>query len=86
MVLVVGLAWGILPDMLPSMTSSRDSLHDAVKIPNHLEPTGLHRSDGKRPDGATIIPWKVLVWDATCPDTGTFLLYPRCQGGWGSSR
>ena len=29
---------------------------DAVKIPNHLEPTGLYRSDGKRPDGATIVP------------------------------
>ena len=45
---------------------------DAVKIPNHLEPTGLYRSDGKPPDGATIVPWKggkVLVWDATCPDT-----------------
>ena len=27
---------------------------------------------GKRPDSVTIIPWrggKVLVWDATCPDT-----------------
>ena len=23
---------------------------DAVKIPNHLEPTGLYRSDGKHPD------------------------------------
>ena len=34
--------------------------------------TGLYRSDGKRPDGATIVPrkgGKVLVWDATCPDT-----------------
>ena len=30
------------------------------------------RSDGKRPDGATVIPWKsgwTLAWDATCPDT-----------------
>ena len=35
-------------------------------------PPGLSRSDGKRPDGAAIIPWssgKPLVWDATCPDT-----------------
>ena len=33
---------------------------------------GLYRSDGKRPDGASVIPWKggkALVWDATCPDT-----------------
>ena len=45
---------------------------ESAKIPCHLEPTGLFRSDGKRPDGASIVPWKggkVLVWDATCPDT-----------------
>ena len=45
---------------------------EAAKVPCHLEPTGLYRDDGKRPDGATIVPWKqgkILVWDATCPDT-----------------
>ena len=45
---------------------------DSLKIPSHLEPSGLYRSDEKRPDGATIIPWqkgKILVWDATCPNT-----------------
>ena len=45
---------------------------NAAKIPCQLEPNGLFRSDGKRPDGATMVPWsggKVLVWDATCPDT-----------------
>ena len=34
----------------------------------HLEPTGLCHSDGKCPDGASIMPWscgRVLVWDAT---------------------
>jgi hypothetical protein len=44
----------------------------AAKIPSRLEPSGLFRSDGKRPDGVTIVPWqcgKLLVWDATCPDT-----------------
>ena len=38
---------------------------EAAKVPCHLEPTGLYRSDGKRPDGATLVPWKrgkVLVW------------------------
>src|SRR6266536_3966915 len=36
------------------------------------EPPGLLRSDNKRPDGLTIMPWKrgrCLLWDATCPDT-----------------
>ena len=45
---------------------------DAAQIPSRLEPTGLYRSDGKRPDGASIVPWKcgrALVWDTTCPDT-----------------
>jgi len=44
----------------------------AAHIPSRLEPTGLSRSDGKRPDGVTVAPWKsgcLLVWDATCPDT-----------------
>ena len=46
-------------------------LLESAKIPCHLEPTGLFRSDGKRPDGTSIVLWKggkVLVWDATCPD------------------
>ena len=45
---------------------------DSAKIPSHLEPTGLYCTDGKKPDGATIVPWKggrVLVWDLTCADT-----------------
>ena len=36
------------------------------------EPPGLLRTDGKRPDGLTLIPWKAgrcLVWDATVADT-----------------
>ena len=45
---------------------------DAAKIPSHLEPLGLYRSDGKRPDGASVVPWqrgKILVWDVTCSDS-----------------
>ena len=44
----------------------------SAQIPSTLEPAGLSRSDGKRPDGVTIPPWKTgrcLVWDVTCPDT-----------------
>ena len=36
------------------------------------EPPGLLRTDNKRPDGLTIMPWrrgKCLLWDTTCPDT-----------------
>ena len=37
-----------------------------------LSPTGLFRTDGKRPDGLTLVPWqsgKALCWDVTvtCP-------------------
>ena len=37
-----------------------------------VEPPGLSRSDGKRPDGLTIFPYKhgkKLIWDFTCVDT-----------------
>ena len=52
-----------------------DIVHRALTsahIPSRLEPSGIFRSDGKRPDGITMVPWengKLLVWDATCPDT-----------------
>ena len=45
---------------------------DAAGIPSCLEPAGLDRGDGKRPDGLTLFPFsrgKSLVWDATCVDT-----------------
>lgn len=41
-------------------------------VPAVLEPNGLARDDGKRPDGMTLVPWnmgRALVWDATCVDT-----------------
>ena len=44
----------------------------SAQIPSRLEPSGLVRSDGKRPDGVTLVPWKngkSLIWDATCSDT-----------------
>ena len=59
----------------PRHAAINDLIHRALtstKVPSRLEPSGLFRSDGKRPDGATIAPWKkgkCLVWDATCPDT-----------------
>jgi len=43
-----------------------------ANVPNILEPSGLSRSDGKRPDGLTLIPFHMgrpLVWDVTVADT-----------------
>jgi len=37
-------------------------------IPSSKEPHGLVRSDGKRPDGLTLVPWKggkPLAWNVT---------------------
>ncbi|KAI5633763.1 hypothetical protein NE865_13510 [Phthorimaea operculella] len=37
-----------------------------------LEPNGIVRTDGKRPDGLTLIPWqkgRCAAWDVTCVDT-----------------
>ena len=43
-----------------------------ANIPAQKEPSGLSRSDGKRPDGLTLIPWRAgrsLAWDVTVIDT-----------------
>ena len=55
------------------------ALNDVVKrallsggLPAMLEPPGLDRGDGARPDGITVFPFKhgkSLVWDCTCVDT-----------------
>ena len=44
----------------------------SADFPSTLEPPGLSREDGKRPDGLTLFPYqggKSLVWDYTCADT-----------------
>lgn len=41
-------------------------------VPVSKEPLGILRSDGKRPDGLTLVPWrggKALTWDATIVTT-----------------
>ena len=55
------------------------ALNDVVKralqrvgLPSVLEPPGLDRGDGSRPDGITVFPLsqgRSLVWDCTCVDT-----------------
>ena len=54
-------------------------MNDVVKralqkagLPSVLEPPGLDRGDGSRPDGITVFPFsggRSLVWDCTCVDT-----------------
>ena len=44
----------------------------AAGVPSWLEPVGMDRGDGRRPDGVTIFPYsrgRSLCWDATCADT-----------------
>ena len=55
------------------------AMNDVVKralqragLPAVLEPPGLDRGDGSRPDGITVFPFsrgRSLVWDCTCVDT-----------------
>jgi hypothetical protein len=64
-------------------SAGRSSRHHAINdlvwralikadVPSVKEPVGLLRSDGKRPDGLTQIPWqggRCLTWDVTVTDT-----------------
>ena len=56
-------------------TKLNDVIWRAIKRaqkPVAKKPVGLSRTDGKRPDGATLISWsrgKPLAWDVTVPDT-----------------
>ena len=43
----------------------------SLDLPSMLDPRELYRTDGKRPDGVTMIPWgkgNQLVWDVTVVD------------------
>ena len=60
---------------IPRHTALNDIIFRALKAsanPAILEPTGLDRDRGTRPDGITIYPFsrgKALSWDATCVNT-----------------
>ena len=52
-------------------------------IPSTNEPSGLLRSDGKRPDGLTLIPWKngrCVTLDVTVTDTMVQSYLPATSG------
>lgn len=60
----------------------------SAEIPCTLEPQGLSRLDGKRPDGLTLVPWekgRCLVWDATCVSTFAASHLPRTTREAGSA-
>ena len=51
-----------------------------------IENRKLDWSDGKSPDGVTIVPWKhgqCLVWHAACPDTFAASYFARSTSGSG---
>ncbi|CAH2088946.1 unnamed protein product [Euphydryas editha] len=70
---------GLSCNKISGRFSRHGSLNETIKralatidVPALIEPTGISRDDGKRPDGLTLIPWergRALLWDATCVDT-----------------
>jgi hypothetical protein len=70
-----GLSCRINAGRFPRHTEINSIIHKALNkanVPSILEPTGLSRQDGKRPDGLTICPWthgRCLAWDVTVTDT-----------------
>ena len=63
------------PGRLPRHAALNDVVYRALAaagVVATLEPRGLDRGDGRRPDGITIFPYRqgrMLMWDATCVNT-----------------
>ena len=69
----------------PGITVRHHHLNDVITrslapagVPVSKEPSGLSRSDGKRPDGLTLIPWRAgrsVIWDVTvsCTSADSYL-------------
>ena len=61
--------------IISRLASINDIIYRAccrADIPAIKEPTGLTRTDGKRPYGSTLVPWsagKCVSWDVTIADT-----------------
>jgi hypothetical protein len=59
-----------------------------AEVPVNTEPVGCSASDGKRPDGLTLVPWtrgKSMVWDFTCKDTYAPTYVASCATNPGSA-
>ena len=57
----------------------------AADVPATKEPLGLSRTDGKRPDGVSLLPWKAgkaLAWDFTCVHrlAASYKEKAKCEG------
>ena len=77
----------------PGRTARHHALNDLIArgflsagFPVTKEPTGLFRSDGKRPDGLTLVPWqsgKALCWVVTvaCPLADSYVTGAACEAG-----
>ena len=63
------------PGRLPRHAALNDVVYRALAAAGLvaiLEPRGLDRGDGRRPDGITVFPFRrgrMLMWDATCVNT-----------------
>jgi len=69
---------GAINDILPRALTT-------ACIPSRLEPPDLVRTDGKHPDGVTMIPWKngkPIVWDATPRHPRSLLPPPSHHWSW----
>ena len=58
----------------PEINSIIKRFLEKIGLPSILEPTGLDKSDGRRPDGITTFPWKhgkYLIWEAKVVDAFT---------------
>ena len=65
------LSAGRLPRHAALNDIIKRALHSAG-VPSVLEPAGLDRGDGRRPDGMSTFPYtrgRCLIWDSTCVDT-----------------
>ena len=77
----------------PGRSARHHALNDLIArsfasagVPVTKEPIGLFRSDGKRPDGLTLVPWqsgKSLCWDITvsCPLAESYVTEAAREAG-----
>ena len=70
-----GLSCKLAAGRIPRHQALNDVIWRALTkagVPSTKEPSGISRTDGKRPDGLTLIPWqrgKSLAWDVTVVNT-----------------